>query len=123
MEVDEDAHLRAEDLRGERLDQVIDGSERVRGEDARLVRVMCGQEDDRRASVSLSLADEGCGLEAVHPAHLDIEEDDRVVATEEVAECLFAGACADERFPETLEERLERGEVGRTVVDEEDGRR
>jgi hypothetical protein len=43
----------------------------------RLVAEDCGQEDDRRAGAALARSDQFGGLEAVHPRHVQVEQDHR----------------------------------------------
>src|SRR5262249_60709529 len=55
-----------------------------------------------------------------HVRHLDVEEDAREVAAEDLLQRLRAGVGEDELLPEGLGDRFEREEVLRLVVDQED---
>ena len=119
-QVDEDRDLRPEDLRVERLHQVVHGARLVAPEDVLGVLGDRRQEEDRDGARPLSLLDQLGGLEAVEPGHLDVQQDRREVVVEEVAERLLARVRADELRPERLQDRLERQQVLGPVVDEQD---
>src|ERR687888_156390 len=106
VQLDEDGDLRAEDLRVEGLEDVVDRAGLVAAEDLPAVLADRRQEEDRDVPRALPLLDQLGGLEAVEARHLDVEEDDRELLLEPVAE--------------RLEDRLEREQVLGAVVDEED---
>ena len=64
-ELDEDRDLRLQDLRRERLEEVVDGADRVAAEHVQVAPVVRRQEDDRRVARALALADERGRLVAV----------------------------------------------------------
>ena len=69
----------------------------------------------------LPLADEARGLEAVHAGHVDVEQDDRELAVQDVPQRLAPGVGADDRrVRQVLEHRLERQELLGAVVDDQD---
>ena len=78
-QVDEDGHLRPQDVRVERLHQVVDGAGLVAAEDVLRLLRDGGQEDDRHVARSLALLDQRGRLEAVEVGHLDVEQDEREV--------------------------------------------
>ena len=119
-EVDEDAHLGAEDLRHHRGEDEVDGAEPVAALEVGLAGAVGGDEDDRGALGALPLADQLGGLEAVHPRHPDVEEDDREVVGEDGTERLPSRLRPHQVLAEGGENRLERGELGGVVVDEQD---
>ena len=57
VQLDEDRDLGLQDLRAERLEDVVDGADRIAAEDLRVAAVVRGQEDDRR----LRGCARGCG--------------------------------------------------------------
>ena len=69
---------------------------------------------------ALELLDQLGGLEAVHARHLHVEQDHGVLVVEQASQRLFARLDADELLAERIEDRLEREEVLRPVVDEQD---
>jgi hypothetical protein len=79
-----------------------------------------GHEDDRHALGALALANELGGLEAVHAGHVDVEQDYGEVVVEQAAQRLTPGIGADDGLPKLLEHRLERQQLVRLVVDDED---
>ena len=121
-ELDEHAHLRAQHVRVERLEDVVDGARRVAAEDLLAVAADRGEEEDRDVARALPLLDQARGLEAVDPRHLHVEQDHGEVPAEQLPERLLAGVRAHELLPERLEDGLEREQVLGAVVDEEDGR-
>ena len=82
VQVDERCDLRAEDLRLERLEQVIDRAHRVALEDVRFLLADRGEEDDRDVLRTFARLDQPRRLEAVHPWHLDVEQNEREIALE-----------------------------------------
>ena len=123
VQVDEDRDLRAQHVRVERLEQVVDRADRVAAEDLLALLVDGRQEDDRDVLGALALLDELGGLEPVQARHLDVEQDRREVLVEQPAQRLLAGGRAHRVEPERLEHRLEREQVLGLVVDEQDTRR
>ena len=69
-----------QDLRAERLEEVVDRADRVAAEHVRVAAVVGGQEDDRRLPAALAAADQLGGLVAVEVRHGDVEQDQREVA-------------------------------------------
>ena len=84
----EDVDLGAEDVRVERLEDVVDGAELVAAEDIRLAARQRGEEDDRRVAGAVALADQAGGLEAVEVGHLHVEQHDREVRVQQMTEGL-----------------------------------
>ena len=119
-EVDEDRDLRAEDVRVEGLEDVVDGAGRIAAEDVPLVLRDRRQEDDRDRRRARAALDQLGRLEAVHVRHLDVEQDAREVAVEQLAQRGLSGLHGDELLVERLERRLERQQVLGAIVDEED---
>jgi hypothetical protein len=78
------------------------------------------QEDDRDVLRALTRLDQARGLEAVDPRHLNVEQDDGEVVEEELAQRLVARVRPDQRLIERLEDRLQREQVLRPVVDQQD---
>ena len=118
-EVDEHGHLRPQDVRVEGLHQIVDGSGSVALEDVLGVLRDRGQEDDRNVPRPLALLDQLGGLEAVHARHLHVEQDRGEFIVQQVAQRLFARLDTDELLAQRLEDRLEREEVLRPIVDQE----
>src|SRR2546422_5336577 len=119
VQLDEDGDLRAQDVRAERLEDVVDSARRVAAKDVVLVLRDCGDEDDRNVLRALALLDQHRRLEAVEQRHLDVEQDDRDVVLQELAERLLAGVGVEEGLVERLEDGLEREQVLGPGVDEQ----
>ena len=119
VQLDEDRDLRAQHLRVERLEEVVDGARGVAAEHVPLLLRDRGQEDDRDRLRPLALLDQLRGLEPVETRHLDVEQDAREVLVEERPERLLAGLRADEVLAERLEDRAQGDEVLLAVVDEQ----
>ena len=72
---------------------------------ARVCLVPVGShEDDRRVLRSRPLADEQRGLEAVHDRHVDVEQDDRELHLQDVAQRLLPGPRADDVLVQLVED-------------------
>ena len=119
VQVDEDTHLRAQDVRLEWLRHVIDGAHRIPLEDVLLVLADRGEEDDRDVARTLARLDESRGFEAVDAGHLHVQQDHRHIMRQQLAQRLITGARAHEDLPERLEDRFEREEILGAVVDDE----
>jgi hypothetical protein len=122
-EIAEDADLGAQHERVERLEDVVDRSGLVAAGDVLDVGRQRGQEDDRRVGRALAAADERGGLEAVHPRHLHVEQDRREVLLEDRAQRLLPGPGPADPRAERGQDGLEREQVLRVVVGDQDGRR
>src|SRR5205085_4191222 len=98
------------------LDEVVRAQ--PRGLHRRLDRAVAGDHDDRR--LRTHAPELGQGLEAIHPGHPDVEEDDvgRLVGDE--AHGRFAGAGRAHAIALVLQHRAQRALNGRLVVDDED---
>ena len=119
-QLDEDVDLRAQDLRVERLEDVVDRADLVPAEDVAILLREGGQEDNRDHARALALLDHLGDLEAVEVGHLDVEQDDReVVAVEQDAQRFRARSRVHELVAERLEDRAQRDQVLRAVVDEQ----
>ncbi len=90
VQVDQNLHLRAQDEGIDRLEHHIDGARRIGLEQVRLVTEHRGQEDDGDPAGAAPLADEAGRLVAVHPRHVQVQEDDRELIGEEQLQRFFA---------------------------------
>ena len=122
VEIDEHRDLRTQDLRVERLEEIVDCAGRIAAKNVMLLLRDRGEEDDRDRTRLLPLSDQPGSLEAVELGHLDVEQDHGDVVQEQPAERLLAGPREDEILAERLEDRLQRDEVLMLVVDKEDVR-
>ena len=119
-ELHEHRHLRAQDVRVVGLHQVVDRPHFVAPDDL-LDPVAAGREkDDRRLVRPLASANRVRELDPVHDRHADVEEDDRELLLSDEAKCFRATRRARQVVAERLEHELERDQVGRTVVDQQD---
>ncbi len=80
-----------------------------------IVLVDRGQEHDRDALGLLAGADQLGGLIAVHAGHVDVEQDDREFALEEMAQRLLPGI-GEHDLGDILDHRGHREQVARIVV-------
>ena len=78
-----------------------------------------GEEDDRDALGLLALADDAGGLVAVHARHVDVEQDHRELALEQMAQRLLAGA-GDHDLGQILDHGADGEQVVLVVVDDQD---
>ena len=79
------------------------------------------QEDDRDAFGLLALADDLGGFVAVHAGHVDVEQDDRELALEEVPERLLAGTRGN-NVANILKDALHGEQIALVVIHEKDTR-
>ena len=91
VQLDEHGNLGAEHLGTEGLEDVVDGPCRVTAEDVLVVFGDRSDEDDRDVLRALAPFDQRRRLEAVEHGHLDVEQDDRDVVLQQLAERLLAG--------------------------------
>jgi hypothetical protein len=122
LELGEHRYLGAQHHRVERLQHVVDRARLVAAQDLRHVGADGRQEDDRRPRAALAPADVLGRLEAVHPRHLDVEQDDGEVLAEQRAQRLLAAVGGHEAHLERLEDGGQREQVLGPVVDQQDAR-
>ena len=119
-EVDEDAHLRADDIGIERLVEEVDGAARIALRDRVARWLVRGQDDDRYALATIELLQQRRGRETIELRHLEVEQDEREVFVLRLRHRLAARAREHEVLTERLEDRFERDEIRRMIVDEQD---
>ena len=121
-QIDEDADLRPQDLRVDRLAQVVDARRRRSPRGRRRRRSECAV----RNRIGMCCERFRCliscrQLDAAHARHLDVEHDRReVVLAAARSSASSADVGAHERAIAVAEHRLERVEVARLVVDDQD---
>ena len=69
---------------------------------------------------SSSLADQARRLKPVHAGHVDVEQNDREIVFQHVPQRLAPGVGADDVLVQILEDRLQREQLLRPVVDDQD---
>jgi hypothetical protein len=120
-QLDEDADLRAQDLRLNRFEDVVDRAELVSAKDVRLAATERGEKDDRRVARFVAGADQARRLEAVEIRHLHVEQDDGELLIEQMAQRLLARLRHDQPPVVVIrKDRLQREQVVRLVVDQQD---
>ena len=119
-QIDEDADLRAQDLRVDRLAQIVDRADTVAAQDVVLVDRVRRQEQDRDVLRALALLDQRRQLDAAHARHLDVEHDRRELVPHQAEQRLVGRRRADQRAVDVAEHHLEHVEVSRLIVDDED---
>jgi hypothetical protein len=122
VQLNEDRDLGAQHFRVERLEDIVDRAGRVAAEHLLLVLRDGGDEDDGDVLRPLALLDQCGGLEAVELWHRDVEQNDRDVVTEKLAERVLPGMGKDQVLAQRVKDRLEGEEVLGAVVDEQDVR-
>jgi hypothetical protein len=122
-EVRERLHPRPQDVGVVRLGDVVRGPGRVPAAQVLLVAVDGGEEDDRHLAARLGGPDARGALEAIHLRHLDVEQDHREGALGRLLQSLQPRPCRHHLEVQRLQHGLERHQVGRRVVHQEDPRR
>jgi hypothetical protein len=120
-ELDQDGNLGAQHLGNDRGHDVVDRTQRVALRHVHFLGER-GDEDDRRVGGPLPIADERSGLEAVHPGHPHVEQDDGEVLPEQPPQRLTARLRGHDVDVERQQDRLQRDELVRVVVDDQHGR-
>jgi len=106
----------------ERLRQVVDAAIFVPARDVGLVAVDRGDEDDRDLSRARVGADQRRGLEAVEVRHLHVEQDDRELVDQQRLQRLAPRAGRHQPLAQRRQRRLERHQIRRVVVYQQDRR-
>ncbi|SRR5260221_10729959 len=119
--LDEHGDLRAQDDRVDRLEHIIYRAHRIAAQLVLRLLVHRRQEDDRNALGLVARADHPGGFVAVHARHVDIEQDDRELALQQVAQRLLARA-GENDLAEILEYGCDGQQVALVIVDEEHSR-
>ena len=111
--------LVAQDLRVERLRQVVDRARAVAAEHVGVLEHVRREEQDRDLAKPLRPLDDLRELDAVDARHLDVEDDRGDVVLEQHAQRAVGVLGAQHRVAVGVEHGLERIEVARLVVDQE----
>ena len=122
VQLDEHRDLAAQELRVERLYDIVHRPGRVRADSLLDVFPVGSQEDDRRVARARTRADVARGLHAVEPRHAHIEQDDREFLLQQATQSLLARAHAHDALPERLENGAQRVQRVLVVVDEQHAR-
>ena len=120
IEIDEHLRLRAENVRIEGLHQIVDRPLGVAAKDVGGVASHRRDEDDRNVAAARPLLDQAGGLKPVQARHLDVQQDEREVAPQELPERLLARGGGDQLVPERGEDRLQRHHVRGVVIHQQD---
>ena len=120
IQVDENPDFRPQYLRHDGGGDVIDGAERIALRHVMIVVEVGGNEDDGYVRRPAPFADQGRGLEAVHPRHVDVEQDDREVALEHLLQRLLARCGGEQILAEVLEDRPVDQQLVGPIVDDQD---
>ena len=102
-QLDEDRHLRPQDVGNDRRADEIHRAELIAAREMLLVPVR-RDEDDRRVAGAPPRPDEGSGLEPVQQGHVDVEEHHREVLAQEGAQGVRARRGGDETFPHAFQD-------------------
>ena len=119
-QLDEDADLGAQDVGVDRLAQVVDGADAVALQHLVLVGAVRGEEEYRDVLGSLARLDEPGQLDAGHAGHADVEDDRREVVSEQRQQRLVRRMRPHQDALGRRQHRLERVEVARLIVDDQD---
>ena len=119
VQLDEHLDFRAQNVRDDRGQNIVDGPQRIAPRRVHLIRIR-RDEDDRRVGRLLSFADELGGFQTVHSGHVDVEENDGEVVLEHALERVAPGLRDDDVLVQLFQDRLQREELVRAVVDDQD---
>ncbi len=119
-QVHEHRDFRPEDLRIDRLAQVVHRTGPVAEKDILLLDRVRRQKQNGDVLCPLPLLDQSGQLDAIHPRHLDVEDHRREFVPQQREQRFVGRLGANQRASARLEHGLERVEVAPIVVDEED---
>jgi hypothetical protein len=122
VQIDEHRDLRFEDVAVDRLGQVVDRAAVIAAQHVALVQHVRREEQDRHVARPPPLLDDLGELQAAHPRHLDVEDDRGELLIEQGEQRLVGRVRGHEPAPALRQERLERFEVARLVVDDQHAR-
>jgi hypothetical protein len=113
-------HLGAQQLGRHRLEQVVDRARLVAAQDPALVGAVRGDEDDGDVAGARVLPHQARGLVPVHLGHVHVEQDERALVAQQEPQRLRAGARLHQLVPRPRQRRLERQQVRRPIVHQQD---
>jgi hypothetical protein len=99
---------------------VIDGAERIRLGHPGLVAVIGRDENDRRVRGLLAAANQRRGLEAIEPRHVHVEQDQREIVFEHLAQRVVARGRRVEVLLQILEDGAVDEQLVGPIVDDQD---
>jgi hypothetical protein len=120
LELEQHGHLRAQHVRIDRLQDVVDRPRRVAARDLLGVGVTGCQEDHGGVLVAVAALDQLDGLEAVEARHAHVHHDHGEVVVQQALEGVLARGGGDHLTPERLQHGPERDQALGLVVDDED---
>ena len=121
-EFNEAPDLGLEDDRHQRLHQEVHCTEGIPFLHLRAVDVAGGEKDDGRVPGAVLGTEEPGRLEAADPRHQHVKQDDGELVRLQMLEGFLAGAGFHEVVAQVVEQRPQREQVGRVVIDQEDAR-
>ena len=120
VQLGEDRDLRAKHVGTDRFAQVVDAAHAVGFEHLLLLRDVGREEENRHIPRAVPLLDQGGQLDAVHIRHPDVEDQRPEVLPQHRQQGLVGGVGPHQRAAERLEHHLQRVEVARLIVDDQD---
>src|SRR5215472_6859297 len=109
-ELDEDRDLLADDLRIERLDEIVGAPGCVRPVNLFRVLTEGGDEDDGNVAAALERLEMSRNLETVHPGHRHVDQRHGEAVAEGEAERFLTRGRGDDAIVGPIEDGRERGE-------------
>ena len=116
---DEHRDFRSQDVRVHGLAQVIDGADAVAPQHVFVVEQVGGEEQDGNVLTALALFDQMGEVDPADPRHPDVEDDRGKVLPQHREQRFVSRLRAHDPAARTLEHRLERVEIARLVVDDQ----
>src|SRR5207244_1452846 len=118
--LDESPHLGLQNIRRERLEDVIDATKRVALADVDIALADGCKKDDGRVTGFFPLPDQGCGLKAIYIGHFDIQQDDRNLVPQQILQRLGTRTCLHEILVQALEYAFQREQILAAIIDKKD---
>ena len=118
-QIDKNRDFGTQNIRVERLGNVIDGAGRIALENVVLLFGNRGHENNRDVPGFLALFDERRGFETIETGHLNIHQNKRELFFEQIFQRLRARSRLDETAVERFENRAQRQQIFAAVIDQQ----
>ncbi len=112
--------LAAQDLRDHRHHHVVHRAQLVAAQAIHVGDIHRGDENDRGFLETRVLVDHAGGLKPVHPGHVDVQQDQRVVVLHQAAQSFDTGAGIDQFLAQGLQDRAVGQQPAGLVIDQQD---
>ena len=118
IQLNEDRHLRLEDVGRKRLEDVVHAAHRVPLADMNVTFADCGEKYDRRVTRLVALPDQSRRLEPIHLRHFDVEKNDSSLIPQQVFESFGAGHRLNQILVEAAKYSFQREQIVSSIINQ-----